>query len=165
VSTACSFFVYHCFDRIVIHSYLSGLSVRTGGLLFPRRVASHRRQNALSSAPAIIGNGSRPSLAINASPSSGRKKVSARGVRQALGRTWSRRPLCVYFIFQSMEQATFRCSVPKFHPGSNHRILSSSAVDIRITTLLRDETGRCAARGLLSFQTTIPQRHSFIDRN
>lgn len=25
-STACSFFVYHCFDRIVIHGYLSGLS-------------------------------------------------------------------------------------------------------------------------------------------
>jgi len=30
-------FVYHCFDRIVIHGYLSGYRARNSGLLFPRR--------------------------------------------------------------------------------------------------------------------------------
>ena len=123
-------FVYHCFDRIVIHGYLSGLfcpeqvvySFRNvvGVTTVDKTVLSQRTGDYRRWVGAFARNHQIP------------MEWAQKGVRKEdYVRPWLRRMervgrYGVYFIFQSMEQGpTFRCSVPKFPTKDpNHRILA-----------------------------------------
>ena len=123
-------FVYHCFDRIVIHGYLSGLSRPEQVVYFFRDVIgvpvvdkvvlSKRTGEYRGWVEAFARNHKIP------------MEWAQKGVRKEdyvrpwLGRMERANRYGVYFIFQSMEQGpTFRCSVPKFPTQDpNHRILS-----------------------------------------
>src|SRR4051794_37502664 len=140
-------FVYHCFDRIVIHGYLSGLSRPEQVVYFFRdvigvpvvdkAVLSKRTGEYRRWGEAFARNHKIP------------MEWAQKGVRKEdYVRPWLRRMeragrYGVYFIFQSMEQGpTFRCSMPKFPTQDpNHRILRSQRS--RFTHYyfyLRDET-------------------------
>src|SRR3954449_1448259 len=168
-------FVYHCFDRIVIHGYLSGLSR-------PEQVVYFFRD--------VIGIPVVDKGALSKRTGEYRRWVEAfarnhkipvewaqKGVRKEdYVRPWLRRmeragQYGVYFIFQSMEQGpTFRCSMPKFPTQDpNHRILRSQRS--RFTHYyfyLRDETlGPMVLRvaSFFPFQTTYYLNgHSFIEQ-
>ena len=94
-------FVYHCFDRIVIHGYLSSLSRPDQVVYFFRQVVG---------VPVVS------------------KEVLSR--RTADYQSWveatQQESYGVYFIFKSLEQgSTFRISVPKYATKDpNHRILA-----------------------------------------
>ena len=123
-------FVYHCFDRIVIHGYLSGLSrpeqvvhfVRhvLGIPVVSKEVLSRRTDDYRSWVEAFARNHSIP------------MEWAEKGLRKddhvlpALRRMEKRGVYGVYFIFKSMEQGrTFRISVPKYPTQDpNHRILA-----------------------------------------
>jgi hypothetical protein len=123
-------FVYHCFDRIVINGYLSGLSR-------PEQVVHFFRQ--VLKIP-VVGK-----EVLGQRSSEYQKWVEAyarnhgipiewaeKGVRKedyvlpALRRLMKKSAYGVYFIFKSMEQGwTFRISVPKYATQDpNHRILA-----------------------------------------
>ena len=123
-------FVYHCFDRIVIHGYLSGLSRPEQVVYFFRQVLgipvvskeilSQRTDDYRNWVEAYAGN--------HEFPWNGPKKACAKRItfcpRCA---AWRSEALYgVYFIFKSMEQGrTFRISVPKYPTEDpNHRILA-----------------------------------------
>jgi len=167
--------VYHCFDRIVIHGYLSGLSRPEQVVYFFRDVVgvpvvdktvlSQRTGNYRQWVEAFARNHRIPF------------EWAQKGVRKEdYVRPWLRRleraGRCgVYFIFQSMEQgATFRCSIPKFPTQDpNHRILRQQRS--RYTHYyfyLRDETlGPMVLRvaSFFPFQTTYYLNgHSFIEQ-
>src|SRR5512145_2577265 len=112
-------FVYHCFDRIVIHGYLSGLSRPEQVVYFFRQVLgipvvskevlSQRTSDYQSWVEAFARNHKIPIA------------WAEKGVRKedhvlpALRRLVKNRTYGVYFIFKSMEQGrTFRISVPKY---------------------------------------------------
>jgi len=168
-------FVYHCFDRIVIHGYLSGLSRPEQVVYFFRdvigvpvvdkEVLSKRTGEYRSWVQAFARNHSIP------------MEWAQKGVRKEdYVRPWLRRmeqagKFGVYFIFQSMEQGpTFRCSMPKFPTQDpNHRILAAQRS--RFTHYyfyLRDETlGPMVMRvaSFFPFQTTYYLNgHSFIEQ-
>jgi len=168
-------FVYHCFDRIVIHGYLSGLSRPEQVVYFFRdvigvpvvdkEVLSKRTGEYRSWVEAFARNHSIP------------MEWAQKGVRKEdYVRPWLRRmeqagKFGVYFIFQSMEQGpTFRCSMPKFPTQDpNHRILAAQRS--RFTHYyfyLRDETlGPMVMRvaSFFPFQTTYYLNgHSFIEQ-
>ena len=124
-------FVYHCFDRIVIHGYLTRLvAPRAGGLLFPRRgrrsgrrqggpLRAHRRVSGL-------GGGLRPQ-----SPDPrrvGRERCPQRRLRPALAAVvWSGRTTmaCISSSRAWNKGRRFRCTVPKYPTQDpNHRILA-----------------------------------------
>jgi hypothetical protein len=123
-------FVYHCFDRIVINGYLSGLSrpeqvvhfVREvlGIPVVSKEVLSQRTNDYQSWVGAYARNHKIPI------------EWAGKGVRKedyvlpALRRMEKRKAFGVYFIFKSMEQGrTFRISVPKYPTQDpNHRILA-----------------------------------------
>jgi hypothetical protein len=125
----CSARVYHCFDRIVIHGYLSGLSRPeqvvyffrdvVGAPVVDKTVLSQRTGDYRQWVAAFARNHHIP------------VEWAQKGVRKEdYVRPWFSRMeragrYGVYFIFQSMEQgATFRCSIPKFPTQDpNHRIL------------------------------------------
>src|SRR5437899_1348750 len=73
-------FVYHCFDRIVIHGYLSGLSRPEQVVHFFRRIVGVPvvSKEILSERTATTRTGSKPSPATIVSRSSGPKRASAR---------------------------------------------------------------------------------------
>lgn len=123
-------FVYHCFDRIVINGYLSGLSR-------PEQVVHFFRQ--VLEIPVVSKE------VLNQRTSEYQKWVEAyarnhgipiewaeKGVRKedyvlpALRRLMKKSVYGVYFIFKSMEQGrTFRISVPKYATQDpNYRILA-----------------------------------------
>jgi hypothetical protein len=123
-------FVYHCFDRIVIHGYLSGLSRPEQVVFFFRQVVG---------APAV----SKELLSQRTTDYQNWVEAFARnhdisiqwaekGVRKEdFVQPWLRRMVKkgaygVYFIFKSMEQGpSFRVTVPKFPTKDpNHRILA-----------------------------------------
>src|SRR6202171_5199979 len=122
--------VYHCFDRIVIHGYLSGLSRPEQVVYFVRQVLgipvvskevlSQRTNDYRDWVEAYARNHSIP------------MEWAEKGLRKedyvlpALRRTEKRGAYGVYFMFKSMEQGrTFRISVPKFPTRDpNHRILA-----------------------------------------
>jgi hypothetical protein len=122
--------VYHCFDRIVIHGYLSGLSRPEQVVYFVRQVLSipvvskevlrQRTDDYRDWVEAYARNHSIP------------MEWAEKGLRKedyvlpALRRMEKRGAYGVYFIFKSMEQGrTFRISVPKFPTRDpNHRILA-----------------------------------------
>jgi hypothetical protein len=123
-------FVYHCFDRIVINGYLSGLSrpeqvvhfVREvlGIPVVSKEVLSQRTNDYQNWVEACARNHKIPI------------EWAGKGVRKedyvlpALRGMEKRKVFGVYFIFKSMEQGrTFRISVPKYPAQDpNHRILA-----------------------------------------
>jgi len=123
-------FVYHCFDRMVIHGYLSGLSRPEQVVYFVREVLglpvvskevlSQRTADYRDWVEAYARNHHIP---IEWAEKGVRKEdyVSPR-----LHRLVRKNAYGVYFIFKSMEQGrTFRISVPKYPtPDPNYRILA-----------------------------------------
>ena len=123
-------FVYHCFDRIVIHGYLSGLSRPEQVVYFFREVLglpvvskevlSQRTRDYQDWVEAYARNHHLP------------MEWAEKGVRKEdyvsprLRRLLKRNAYGVYFIFKSMEQGrTFRISVPKYPTQDpNYRILA-----------------------------------------
>src|SRR6266851_4728289 len=123
-------FVYNCFDRIVIHGYLSGLSRPEQVVFFFRQVVgapvvskellSQRTTDYQNWVEAFARNHDIPI------------QWAEKGVRKEdFVRPWLRRMVKkgtygVYFIFKSMEQGpTFRVTVPKFPTHDPHyRILA-----------------------------------------
>jgi hypothetical protein len=123
-------FVYHCFDRIVIHGYLSGLSRPQQVVYFVRHVLgipvvskevlSPRTDDYRNWVEAYARNHKIP------------MEWAEKGIRKedhvlpALRRMEKRAAYGVYFIFKSMEQGrTFRITVPKYPTQDpNHRILA-----------------------------------------
>jgi hypothetical protein len=123
-------FVYHCFDRIVIHGYLSGLSRPEQVVYFFRQVLgipvvnkeilSQRTRDYQAWVEAYAGNHRIP------------MQWAEKGVRKedyvlpALRRMDKTNSYGVYFIFKSMEQGrTFRITIPKYPTEDpNYRILA-----------------------------------------
>ena len=123
-------FVYHCFDRIVIRGYLSGLSRPDQVVYFFRQVVGvpavdktilwQRTGDYQKWVEAYARNHKIPI------------QWAEKGVRKEdyvlphLRRMVKKNAYGVYFVFKSMEQgSTFRCSVPKFPTQDpNYRILA-----------------------------------------
>ena len=168
-------FVYECFDRIVIHGYLSGLSRPEQVVYFVRQilgipvvskeVLSQRTRDYQNWVEAYAHNRHLP------------MEWAEKGVRKedrvlpSLARLVRKDGHGVYFIFRSMEQGpTFRISMPKF-PSSdlNYRILAPQRS--RFTHYyfyIRDEVlGPIVLRvaSFFPFQTTYwLNGHSFIEQ-
>jgi hypothetical protein len=122
--------VYHCFDRIVIYGYLSGLSRPAQVVHFFRNVVgvaavskevlSQRTAEYQAWVEAYARNHRLPIEWAEKGSTQGR---SCPALATPHGEA---RRLRVYFIFKSMEQgATFRVSVPKYATkDTNYRILA-----------------------------------------
>ena len=168
-------FVYHCFDRVVIHGYLSGLSRPEQVVYFFRQVLdipvvskevlSQRTNDYRNWVEAFARNHKIP------------MEWAEKGLRKedyvlpALRRMEKRGAFGVYFIFKSMEPGrTFRISMPKFPTHDpNHRILASQRS--RFTHFyfyIRDEIlGPIIVRvaSFFPFHTTYwLNGHSFMER-
>ena len=123
-------FVYHCFDRIVIHGYLSGLSRPEQVVYFfhqvlgipvvDKEVLSQRTNDYRNWVEAFARNHRIP---IEWAEKGVRKEDH---VLPGQRRLVKKNAYGVYFIFRSMEQGrTFRISVPKFPTQDpNYRILA-----------------------------------------
>jgi hypothetical protein len=168
-------FVYHCFDRVVINGYLSGLSRPDQVVYFFRNVVgvpivdkdvlSKRTNEYRNWVEAFARNHKTP------------MEWAEKGVRKEeyvqpfLRRMERSGQYGVYFIFQSMEQGpTFRCTVPKFPTQDpNHRILAQQRSRFKhYYFYLRDQTlGPMVMRvaSFFPFQTTYYLNgHSFIEQ-
>lgn len=168
-------FVYHCFDRIVIHGYLSGLSRPeqvvhffrqiVGAPVVDKDVLSQRTNDYQNWVEAFARNHKLPI------------RWAERGVRKEdhvlpwLRRMVKQDAYGVYFIFKSMEQGpTFRITVPKYPTRDpNHRIFAHQRS--RFTHYyfyIRDETvGPIVVRvaSFFPFQATYYLNgHSFIEQ-
>jgi len=168
-------FVYHCFDRIVIHGYLSALSRPEQVVHFFRQVLgvpvvskeilNQRTADYQNWVDAFARNRHTPIV------------WAEKGVRKEDHvRPWLRRmakdnAYGVYFIFKSMEQgSTFRISLPKYPTKDPHyRILAHQRS--RFTHYyfyIRDEVlGPMVMRvaSFFPFQTTYYLNgHSFIEQ-
>ena len=135
-------FVYHCFDRIVINGYLSGLSRPEqvvhffrqiiGVPILSKEVFSQRTNDYQNWVEAFARNHNIP------------LQWAQKGVRKEdhvlpwLRRMRKKGAYGVYFIFKSMEQGpTFRISVPKYPTKDpNHRILAPRAQPLHALLLL-----------------------------
>src|SRR5208283_5378047 len=87
-------FVYHCFDRIVIHGYLSGRRDRNRWFISSVRFWTGRwsAKKCSANAPAITRTGWRPTPAIITSPSNGRKRECAKKITSHRASVvWSRK--------------------------------------------------------------------------
>jgi len=123
-------FVYHCFDRIVIHGYLSGLSRPEqvvyffreilGVAVVDKEVLSRRTNDYQNWVEAYARNHNIP---IQWAEKGVRKEDR---VLPALHQMEKTNAFGVYFIFKSMEQGrTFRVTVPKYPTQDpNYRILA-----------------------------------------
>ena len=118
-------FVYHCFDRIVIHGYLTALSRPELVVHFFREIvgAAEVSKEALSQRTADYQNWVEAYARNHAIPIEWAEK----GVRKEdhvlpwLRRMEKRNAYGVYFIFKSMEQGpTFRISLPKYPAKDPH---------------------------------------------
>jgi hypothetical protein len=123
-------FVYHCFDRIVIHGYLSGLSRPEQVVHFVRQVLGIPvvskevlRQRTDDYRNWVEAYARKQKLPMEWAEKGLRKEDY---VLPALHRMERRNAFGVYFIFKSMEQGrTFRISLPKFPTQDpNYRILA-----------------------------------------
>jgi hypothetical protein len=123
-------FVYHCFDRMVIHGYLSGLSRPEQVVYFVREVLGLPvvskevlRQRTEDYRDWVEAYARNHHLPIEWAEKGVRKEdyVSPR-----LHRLVRKNAYGVYFIFKSMEQGrTFRISAPKYPTQDpNYRILA-----------------------------------------
>jgi hypothetical protein len=123
-------FVYHCFDRIVINGYLSGLSRPEQVVYFFRDVSGVAviDKSVLSERTEVYRNWVEAYARNHKLP----MEWAGKGVRKEdyvlphLRRMVKHDTYGVYFVFKSMEQgATFRINVPKFPTKDpNHRILA-----------------------------------------
>ena len=156
-------FVYHCFDRIVLHGYLSGLSRPEQVVYFfhqvlglpvvDKEVLSQRTNDYRGWVEAFARNHRTP---IEWADKGMRKEDH---VLPALRRMEKINAFGVYFIFKSMEQGqTFRITVPKYPTQDpNHRILRSQRS--RFTHYyfyLRDETLGPMVMRVASFSLSRP---------
>jgi hypothetical protein len=123
-------FVYHCFDRIVIHGYLSGLSRPDQVVYFFRQVVgvpvvdkTILSQRTGDYQKWVEAYGRNHKIPIEWAEKGVRKEDY---VLPHLRRMVKKNAYGAYFIFKSMEQgSTFRCSVPKFPTKDpNYRILA-----------------------------------------
>jgi hypothetical protein len=123
-------FVYHCFDRIVINGYLSGLSRPEQVVYFFRRVCGVGAvtKEVLSERTASYQHwvetyAREHAIAIEWAESGVRKEDY---VRPWLRKIERRKAHGVFFIFKSMEQgSTFRSAKPKYPAQDlDYRILS-----------------------------------------
>jgi hypothetical protein len=168
-------FVYHCFDRIVIHGYLSSLSRPEQVVHFFRQVVGVPAvsKEVLSRRTADYQNWVEAFARNHGLPIEWAEK----GVRKEdhvlphLRRMTRADRFGVYFIFKSMEQGpTFRITVPKYPAQDpNYRILANQRS--RFTHYyfyIRDEVlGPMVMRvaSFFPFQTTYYLNgHSFIER-
>ena len=168
-------FVYHCFDRIVIHGYLSALTRPEQVVYFFRQVVgvaavdkevlSRRTGEYQDWVEAFARNHGTP---IEWAEKGVRKEDYVQRWLRSMVRA---QRYGIYFIFKSMEQGpTFRCTVPKYPTRDpNHRILAPQRS--RFTHYyfyIRDETlGPIAMRvaSFFPFQTTYYLNgHSFIEQ-
>ena len=166
-------FVYHCFDRIVIHGYLSALSRPEQVVHFVRKVVGVPvvSKEILSQRTADYQNWVEAYARNHRIPIEWAEK----GVRKEdyvlpwLRRMANKNAYGVYFIFKSMEQGpSFRISVPKYPTKDpHHRILARQRS--RFTHYyfyIRDEVlGPMVMRvaSFFPFQTTYYLNgHSFI---
>jgi hypothetical protein len=168
-------FVYHCFDRVVINGYLSGLS-RPGQVVYffqkvlgepviGKEVLSRRTNEYQAWVEAFARNHGIP---IEWAEPKARKEDY---VRPALRRMERAHRHGVYFILKSMEQGqTFRSTVPRFATHDpNYRILARQRS--RFTHYyfyIRDEVlGPMVMRAasFFPFQTTYYLNgHNFIEK-
>lgn len=168
-------FVYHCFDRVVINGYLSGLS-RPGQVVhffqsvvgepvIGKEVLSRRTNEYQAWVEAFARN---HGIAIEWAEPKVRKEDY---VRPALRRMERAGQHGVYFILKSMEQGqTFRSTVPRFATNDpNYRILARQRS--RFTHYyfyIRDETlGPMVMRvaSFFPFQATYYLNgHNFIEK-
>ena len=168
-------FVYHCFDRVVINSYLSGLS-RPGQVVhffqnvvgepvIGKEVLSRRTLEYQQWVEAFARNHATP---IEWAEPKVRKEDY---VRPSLRRMEQASQHGVYFILKSMEQGqTFRSTVPRYPTeDANYRILTRQRS--RFTHYyfyIHDETlGAMAMRvaSFFPFQTTYYLNgHNFIEK-
>jgi hypothetical protein len=168
-------FVYHCFDRIVIHGYLSGMSRPEQVVYFFRQVVGVRAidKGVLAQRTGDYQNWVEAFARNHEIPIQWAEK----GVRKEdYVLLWLRRMeranrYGVYFIFKSMEQGrTFRTTLPKFPTRDpNYRILAPQRS--RFTHYyfyIRDEVlGPMVMRAgsFFPFQTTYYLNgHSFIEQ-
>ena len=168
-------FVYHCFDRIVIHGYLSGLSRPEQVVYFFRRVVgvpvvskevlSQRTADYQNWVEAFARNHDIP---IEWAEKGVRKEDH---VQPWLRKMVKKNAYGVFFIFKSMEQGpTFRVTVPKFPTKDpNHRILARQKSRFTHNYFyIRDEVlGPMVMRvaTFFPFQTTYYLNgHSFIEQ-
>jgi len=168
-------FVYHCFDRIVIHGYLSGLSRPDQVVYFFRRVVgvpvvskevlSQRTADYQNWVEAFARNHDIP---IEWAEKGVRKEDH---VQPWLRKMVKKNAYGVFFIFKSMEQGpTFRVTVPKFPTKDpNHRILARQKSRFTHNYFyIRDEVlGPMVMRvaTFFPFQTTYYLNgHSFIEQ-
>ena len=168
-------FVYHCFDRIVIHGYLSGLSRPEQVVHFFRRIVgvpviskevlSQRTTDYQKWVEAFARN---HNITIEWAEKGVRKETY---VQPWLRKMVGKNAYGVYFVFKSMEQGpSFRVTVPKFlTKDPNHRILARQKS--RFTHdyfYIRDEVlGPLVMRvaTFFPFQTTYYLNgHSFIEQ-
>jgi hypothetical protein len=168
-------FVYHCFDRIVIYGYLSGLSrpervvnffrLVVGVPVVSKEVLSQRTADYQNWVDAFARNHRIP---IEWAEKGVRKEDHVLPWQRCMVRTDT---YGVYFILKSMEQGpTFRVTVPKYPTKDpNYRILARQRS--RFTHYyfyIRDETlGPMVMRvaSFLPFQTTYYLNgHSFIEQ-
>ena len=168
-------FVYHCFDRIVIYGYLSGLSRPEQVVHFFRQVVgvpvvskevlSQRTADYQAWVEAFARNHRLP---IEWAEKGVRKEDHVVPWQRRMARN---RAYGVYYIFKSMEQGpTFRVSVPKYPTQDPyHRILAPQRS--RFTHYyfyIRDETlGPMVMRvaSFFPFRTTYYLNgHSFIEQ-
>ena len=168
-------FVYHCFDRIVIHGYLSGLSRPEQVVHFFRKIVGVAAvtKEVLSARTADYQNW------VEAFARNHRLPIewAEKGVRKEdhvlpwLRRMTKNDAYGVYFIFKSMEQgSSFRVAVPKYPTADpNYRILAHQRS--RFTHYyfyIRDEVlGPLVMRvaSFFPFQTTYYLNgHSFIEQ-
>lgn len=168
-------FVYHCFDRIVINGYLSGLSRPEQVVYFFRDVLGVPViEKAVLSKRTEVYRGWVEAYATNHELPI---EWAEKGVRKEdyvqphLRRMVKQNAYGVYFIFKSMEQgSTFRISVPKFPTQDpHHRILARQRSRfLHYYFYVRDEVlGPIVIRvaSFFPFQTTYYLNgHSFMEQ-
>ena len=166
-------FVYRCFDRVVIHGYLSGLS-RPGQVVhffqnvvgepvIGKEVLSRRTNEYQGWVEAFAYN---HAIAIEWAEPKVRKEDY---VRPALRRMERARRHGVYFILKSMEQGqTFRSTVPRFATADpNYRILARQRSRFTHFYIRDQQLGPMVMRvaSFFPFQTTYYLNgHSFIEK-
>jgi hypothetical protein len=168
-------FVYECFDRIVIHGYLSGLSRPEQVVYFVRQILGvpvvskeGLRQRTQEYNQWVQAYARNHHLPLEWAQKRVRKEDH---VLPYLARLVRKNAYGVYFIFQSMEQGpSFRVSRPKY-PSSdpNYRIVAPQRTRFRhYYFYIQDEVlGPMVLRvgSFLPFQTTYwLNGHSFIEQ-
>ncbi|HKD16199.1 MAG TPA: hypothetical protein VKE71_16810 [Candidatus Angelobacter sp.] len=168
-------FAYECFDRIVIHGYLSGLSRPEQVVYFVRQILGMPvvskeglRQRTREYNQWVQAYARNHHLPLEWAQKRVRKEDH---VLPSLARLVRKSAYGVYFIFQSMEQGpSFRVSRPKYPSADpNYRIVAPQRSRFRhYYFYIRDEVlGPVVLRigSFLPFQTTYwLNGHSFIEQ-